>query len=147
MAEEIKEFEIQEDANEDKEGRLEELLEKHWEIKESGRKSFTREEIAEKDQLKFLLYDEKEMTDSEMADFLDLEPCTILHFRRKYALPSNSPRNRKVSINERKHNYPTTKKERKLIQKFMVAFLREVDEDKYTRTGYNIKGMKIKTDN
>lgn len=147
MAKEKAEFEIKEDANENKEERLQELLEKHWEAKESGRRSFTREEVKEKEELKFLLYDEKRMTDKEMAEFLDLQPCTVFHFRRKHGLPSNFPRKRKESINRQKHSYPTTEKERKLVQKFMVSLLREVDEEKYKRSGYNIKGLKkIKTD-
>ncbi len=156
MLESVSKFETKENENEQEsilsrsqeeiEERLNELLERHWDIKKSGKKSFTQEEICEKDELKIILHSNKKMTDIDMANFLDLKPCTIYHFRMKYGLPSNGIEYERKDMKKGKHSYPTTERERKLIQKFMVAFLREVDEEKYRRTGYNIKGIKMKTD-
>jgi len=58
---------------------LSELLEKHQEIKD--KKSFTKEDRELKNEIKSILYHEKQMSDVEISNYLDLDRSTVFFWR------------------------------------------------------------------
>lgn len=131
-------YEVQEDENQPENHEyLNELLKKHKEIE--NKKSFTREDRALKHEIKSILFVEIGMTPLEMAEFLDLDRSTISYWLSKY-------HPEEVKMKSTKHSYPTTERERRLMNRFMNKFLQEIDEERNQSINYNLKGIRSKFD-
>lgn len=99
---------------------LDSLLEANIQI---GKKpSYTREESELKNDIKSILYHQKKLPDSQIAEILNVENSTISLWRLKHHLPSNSlhARRKEEEVNIIKHEYPKTERELQLVREFLI---------------------------